>query len=295
LVKIGRAIGGPPAFLRPWLDVAQCNVANMLDVEFVHVSDDGKLRDHNEDFAGFVEPSTPEEAQSHGWLFALADGVGGHDHGEVASKTAIQQMEAGFRKAPASESLTAMLARLAKEANLRVYETGKQARPGGSNMATTIVACALRHDRLAVAHAGDSRCYLIRAGRSSLLTKDHTVANEQAKLGILSSKEASEVHTKHVLVRSLGTDPFTTAEVNDFQIEAGDVLLLCSDGLHNSVEGSEMAALAGRPGADLNAAARRLIDLANDRDGSDNISVLLIRIRDVERVGMYRGRPYKLR
>ena len=271
------------------------DVKNMLDVEFVHATDDGKQRDHNEDFAGFVEPATPEEAQSRGWLFALADGVGGHDHGEVASKTAIQQMQAGFRKAPTAEPLPAMLARLAKEANVRVYETGKQASPGGSNMATTLVACALRYDRMAVAHAGDSRCYLIRAGHAYLLTKDHTVANEQAKLGILSSKEAGESHAKHVLVRSLGLDPFTTADVSEHQIEAGDVLLLCSDGLHNSVEGSEMAAVAGQPGADLNAAARRLIAVANDRDGSDNISVLVIRIRDVERVGMYRGRPYKLR
>jgi protein phosphatase len=100
---------------------------------------------------------------------------------------------------------------------------------------------------------------------------------------------------KHMLVRSLGLDLFTTAEVTEHQIEPGDVLLLCSDGLHNSVEGSEMAALAGQPGANLNTAARILIALANDRDGSDNISVLLIRVRDVERVGMYRGRPYKLR
>jgi len=271
-------------------------VGNMLDVEFVHLSDDGKLRDHNEDFAGFVEPSTPDEARSHGWLFALADGVGGHDRGEIASQTAIQQLEAGFRKAPNGEPLTAMLARLVKEASVRVYETGKQTGPGGSNMATTLVACALRHDRLAVAHAGDSRCYLIRGGgHAALLTRDHTVANEHQKLGILTSKEAAEVHTRHVLVRSLGTDPFTTADVSEHQIEPGDVVLLCSDGLHNSVEGSEMAAVAGQPGADLNAAARRLIDVANHRDGSDNISVLLIRVRDVERVGMYRGRPYKLR
>lgn len=270
-------------------------VSNMLDVEFVHLSDDGKSRDHNEDCVGFVEPSTPEEARSRGWLFALADGVGGHDHGEIASQTAIQEIQAGYHKAPASEPLTAMLAKLVKEANLRVYETGKQASPGGSNMATTLVACALRYDRLAVAHAGDSRCYVIRGGHAALLTRDHTVANEHQKLGILTAKEAAEVHTKHVLVRSLGTDPFTTGDVSEHQIEPGDVVLLCSDGLHNSVEGSEMAAVAGQPGADLNAAARRLIDVANHRDGSDNISVLLIRIRDVERVGMYRGRPYKLR
>ncbi|HEV2199929.1 MAG TPA: protein phosphatase 2C domain-containing protein [Bryobacteraceae bacterium] len=267
----------------------------MLDVEFVQLSDDGKLRDHNEDFAGSVEPATPDEARSHGWLFALADGVGGHDHGEIASRTAIQQLQAGFRQAPASEPMSGMLARLVKEANVRVYETARQTSLGGSNMATTLVACVLRHDRLAVAHAGDSRCYLIRGGHAALLTRDHTVAAEQAKLGILSSSEAAESHTRHVLVRSLGADPFTAADVSEHQIEAGDVLLLCSDGLHNSVEGSEMAAVAGRPGADLNAAARRLIALANDRDGSDNISVLLIRVREVERVGMYRGRPYKLR
>jgi len=271
------------------------DVGNMLDVEFVHLTDDGKQRDHNEDFAGFVQPENPEEAQARGWLFALCDGVGGHDHGEVASRTAIEQMEASFRRAPASEPLSAMLARIAKEANLRVYETGKQASPGGSNMATTLVACALRYDRMAVAHAGDSRCYLIRGGRATLLTKDHTVANEQAKLGVLSSKEAEDSHMKHMLVRSLGLDPYATAEVNEHQIEPGDVLLLCSDGMHNSVEGSEMAALAGQPGANLHTAALRLIALANDRDGSDNISVLLIRVRDVERVGMYRGRPYKLR
>ena len=271
------------------------DVGTMLDVEFVHLTDDGKQRDHNEDYAGFVEPATAEEAQTRGWLFALADGVGGHDHGEVASRTAIEQMQAAYRKAPPSEPLSSMLGRLAKEANVRVYETGRQASPGGSNMATTLVACALRHDRMAVAHAGDSRLYQIRGTQAIQLTRDHTVANEQSKLGILSSKEARDSQHKHMLVRSLGMDPFTTADLSEHQVEPGDIVLLCSDGLHNSVERSEMGAVAGQRGADLNAAARRLIAIANDRDGSDNISVLLIRIRDIERVGMYRGRPYKLR
>ncbi len=266
----------------------------MLDVEFVQLSDDGRERDHNEDSLGHVAPASEEESRSHGWLFALCDGVGGHDHGEVASATAIRELENGFRASPSSEPLSNLIARLAKEANVRVYETAKQHSPGGSNMATTMVACILRYDRVAVAHAGDSRCYLIRAGHAVLLTRDHTYANEQAKLGILSSKEASEARTKHLLVRTLGTDPFTTADVNEYQLLAGDVLVLCSDGLHNTVEGSEMAALAGH-GGDLEAAARRLIALANDRDGSDNISIQLVRVRDVERVGMYRGRPYKLR
>lgn len=266
----------------------------MLDVEFVALSDDGKSRDHNEDFLGYVVPASPQEARSHGWFFALADGVGGHAHGEIASQTAVTKLQDGFRKAPVSEPLSTLVARLAREANLKVYETAKNTGPGGSNMATTVVACALRYDRVAVAHAGDSRCYLIRDHQSTLLTRDHTVANEQARLGILSAREAAASESKHVLVRSLGHDLFTTAEVNEHQLLPADVLLLCSDGMHNSVEGSEMAAVAGH-GGDLDHAARRLIELANDRDGSDNISVLIIRVREVERVGMYRGRPYKLR
>jgi protein phosphatase len=187
-----------------------------------------------------------------------------------------------------------MLTRLVNSANLHVYEAGSSAGPGGARMATTMVACVLRYDRLAVAHVGDSRCYLIRNGHASLLTRDHTVANEHVKLGILSAKDAAGSPHRHVLVRSLGSDLFVNVDLAEHQVVPGDVLLLCCDGLHNSVEGSEMAAVAGN-GAELNAAARRLIDLANDRDGSDNISVSIMRIRDVERVGMYRGRPYKLR
>ena len=266
----------------------------MLDVEFVQLSDFGKSRDHNEDYLGYSAPEGPERARTHGWLFALADGVGGHDDGEVASRAAVEHLVNGFQDAPKNEALGALLTRLVQAANLCVYEKGKRASAGGTNMATTMVACALRYDRAAVAHAGDSRCYLIREGCATLLTRDHTVANEQLKLGILSAKEFANSPNRHVLVRSLGNDLFVNVDLTEPQVLPGDVLVMCSDGLHNSVEGSEMAALTSR-GADLDSAARRLIELANDRDGNDNISVSLIRIRDVERVGMYRGRPYKLR
>ncbi len=266
----------------------------MLEIEFAQLSDFGKSRDHNEDYLGHFAPATDEVARTHGWLFALADGVGGHDDGEVASRAAVEHLTNGFREAPKNEALGALLTRLVQASNLCVYEKGKQARVGGSNMATTMVACALRYDRAAVAHAGDSRCYLVREGCATLVTRDHTVANEQLKLGILSAKEFAHSPNRHVLVRSLGNDLFLNVDLAELQILPGDVLALCSDGLHNSVEGSEIAALTSR-GASLENAARRLIELANDRDGNDNISVSLIRIRDVERVGMYRGRPYKLR
>src|ERR1019366_5269525 len=187
--------------------------------------------------------------------------------GEVASRAAVEHLTSGFRGAPKNEALGALLTRLVQAANLCVYEKGKRASVGGTNMATTLVACALRYDRAAVAHAGDSRCYLIRDGCATLVTRDHTVANEQLKLGILSAKEFASSPNRHVLVRSLGNDLFVNVDLAELQVLPGDALVMCSDGLHNSVDGSEMAAVTGR-GADLNAAARRLIELANDRDGN---------------------------
>jgi serine/threonine protein phosphatase PrpC len=268
--------------------------SSMLDVEFAQLSDRGRTREQNEDYLGYVLPATPEQARTHGWLFALADGVGGHERGEVASHTAVESLLAGFRGATGREPPTTLLPRLVQTANARVLDVGHAAGASGPAMATTLVACALRFDRAAVVHAGDSRCYLIRRGHATLLTRDHTIANEHVRLGLLSAQEAAEAPTRHVLSRSLGSDLFVGVETSEHQVHAGDVLLLCSDGLHGSVTASEMAGVTGH-GGDLATAAQRLVDIANQRDGSDNITMQLIRVRGVERVGMYRGRPYRLR
>ena len=265
-----------------------------LDLEFAEISDTGRVRDHNEDFLGHVLPRTPAQAHTHGWLFAVADGVGGHDQGEVASRLAIETVLGGFKDAVAAEPHSALLQRLVQNANHQVYETGRSASPGGTAMATTIVACALRYDRAAIAHVGDSRCYLVRRGVASLLTRDHTVVNDQVRLGILSAKEAATSDRRHLLSRSLGGDLFVGVETSEHQIFAGDLLVLCSDGLHGSLESADLTRLASSDGP-LEETAARLVALANARDGNDNISVQLIRVRAVERVGMYRGRPYRLR
>ncbi len=268
--------------------------SSMLDVEFTQLSDCGRAREQNEDYLGYVLPATPEQARTQGWLFALADGVGGQQRGEVAARAAVESLLAGFRAAAAGEWHTALLPRLVQTANAQVHEDGLAAGPSGAAMATTLVTCALRFDRAVVAHVGDSRCYLIRRGQATLLTRDHTVVNEQARLGLISSREAAEATTRHVLSRSLGSELFVGVETSDHQILPGDVLVLCSDGLHGALPASEMAHVVSH-GADLNATAQKLVAIANERDGSDNISVQLIRVRSVERVGMYRGRPYRLR
>jgi protein phosphatase len=265
----------------------------MLDVEFAQITDAGRVREHNEDYVGYSVPDNPARARSHGWLFALADGVGGQDLGEVASRTAIEAVVEGFRQAPGGESLSALVPKLIQGANTKVYENGMSAGPGGVSMATTLVACALRFDRAVVSHVGDSRCYLIRHGHVSALTRDHTVANEQARLGIISSSEAARAEHRNVLSRSLGSKLFVNVETDAHQMHAGDILLLCSDGLHGAVSPEDISQVAASE-RDLEQCARRLVDIANQRDGGDNISVQLIHIRNVERIGMYRGRPYKL-
>lgn len=261
---------------------------SLLDIEYAQLSDPGRVRENNEDYLGYASPANAEEARARGWLFALADGVGGQDRGEVASRTAVAKLIDGFREAAAHEPHVGLLNRLVQAANSQVYETGRNASPAGMPMATTIVACALRFDRTVVAHVGDSRCYLIRRGHARPLTRDHTIAAEQQRIGLGSGGN------RHLLSRSLGNDLFVAVDTGEHLLVAGDVLLLCSDGLHASVTASDMARVTQNH-RDLQAAARELVTMANQRDGSDNISVQLIRVRGVERVGLYRGRPYKLR
>jgi protein phosphatase len=273
--------------------VRRSTSGHMLDLEFVSRTDVGRVRDHNEDHLGHASPATPAQVRTHGWLFVLADGVGGQEKGEVASRIAVESMVSGFHGSKDGESHSAVLQRLIQQANTSIFEAAVTGGRTSAGMATTVVACALRYDRVSVAHVGDSRCYLIRNGKAAQVTRDHTFASEQVRMGLVTAQEAADGETSHILSRSLGTELVANIDINDHQIFAGDVLLLCSDGLHGLVEASEMAAICSH-GQELPHVAEKLVALANDRGGGDNISVQLIRIRGVERMGMYRGRPYKL-
>jgi protein phosphatase len=279
----------------------------MLDLEFAELSDPGLTRDHNEDFIGHVLPSSPAQVQSQGWLFALADGVGGQERGEVASRTAVETMMAGFRKIPKGVMHVSLLPRLVQEANQAVYDKGSSSSgtldkvkdpggavvPRGTRMATTIVACALRFDSAVVSNAGDSRCYLFRGKTINQLTRDHTMVDEQVRLGILTKAQAETGANRHLLTRSLGNEMFVAADTITVNVMPEDILLLCSDGLHGYVSDAVIQRVVNANTA-LNQAAAALVKAANAAGGHDNISVQLIRIRSVERMGLYRGRPYRL-
>ena len=275
----------------------------MLDLEYAERTDPGHIRDRNEDAIGHVLPASATMVQSQGWFFALADGMGAHAQGEVASRLAVETALDGFRKMPRGIMHVSLLPRLVQQANAAVYDAGQDAGQGAGRtgdpsapslrMGCTFVGCALRFDSAVVSHVGDSRCYLLREGRLTQLTHDHTMANEQIRLGILSTAQAQDGDTRHMLTRSLGQEMFVAADTLTVNVIPGDLLMLSSDGLHGAVsEDTLRYLLTARP--DLNAAADALISAANDAGGEDNASVQLIRVRSVERMGLYRGRPYRL-
>ena len=237
----------------------------------------------------------PAQVQSQGWFFAIADGMGGHEYGEVASRLAVQTALEGFRKMPRGVMHVSLLPRLVQEANAAVYDAGRAAGQDGAGkaMGTTFVACALRFDSAVVSHVGDSRCYLFRNGNGTQLTRDHTMAEEQVRLGILSKEEAASNDGRHLLTRSLGSELFVAADTMTVNVLPGDILLLCTDGLHGSVPDKVILQTILQHSR-LEATAQALIQAANDAGGPDNISVQLIRVKSVERMGLYRGRPYRL-
>jgi serine/threonine protein phosphatase PrpC len=265
----------------------------MLDVQFGQASDFGKVRTNNEDAMGSFIPASRHQARSHGFLFAVADGVGGMDLGEVASATAISVITEEFPKAQADTMLISLLPRLIQHANAAVHDRTLDSQYRGKRMATTLVACALRYDQAIVSHVGDSRCYLVRNGRARQVTQDHTLVNEQRKMGLISTEDIADSDARHVLIRSLGPEMFVSPDTTALTLQPGDVLVLCTDGLHDEMKEATIAEIVSQKKS-INEIARDLVSRAVEIDGGDNTTAQVIRVRSVEQVGMYRGRPYRL-
>ena len=265
----------------------------MLEVQFGQASDFGKVRKNNEDATGAFIPSSRQQARSHGYLFAVADGVGGMDLGEVASATAISSIIDEFGKAQAGTLLPGLLPRLIQFANAAVHDCTLAPEYRGKRMATTLVACAMRHDQAIVSHVGDSRCYLIRHGQAKQITQDHTLVNEQRKMGLLTASEIAESESRHVLIKSLGPEMFVSPDTSTVTLQVGDVLVLCTDGVHDEMNDRTIASIVSQD-KDIEEVARELVARAVEIDGGDNTTAQVIRVRSVEQVAMYRGRPYRL-
>ncbi len=279
-----------PRRLREMLHAA----AHMLDVQFGQASDFGKVRTNNEDAMGSFIPASRQQARSHGFLFVVADGVGGLDLGEVASSTAVSVLTEQFARAQSGAMLISLLPRLIQQRQLPPCTIAAlEPEYRGKKMATTLVACALRYDQAVVSHVGDSRCYLVRNGQARQVTQDHTLVNEQRKMGLISAGDIPSSDSRHVLIRSIGPEMFVSPDTTALSLQPSDVLVLCTDGLHDEMSEEEIAAIASQK-KDPPQIARELVARAVEIDGGDNTTAQVIRVRSVEQVGMYRGRPYRL-
>jgi protein phosphatase len=226
------------------------------------VSDTGRKRRHNED-SYVVRPP----------LFAVADGMGGAQAGEVASRLAVEAV----RDDEGAGDGEGRVAALVREANRRVYErAGTDSATSG--MGTTMTLALVENGTVAIGHVGDSRAYLVRDGMLEQLTQDHSLVAELIRSGKLSPEEADSHPQRSVITRALGTDP--DVDVDTFTIESrpGDVFLLCSDGLTSMVGDAAILEAIEKHGHDLDAAARELIGRANRGGGEDNITVVFFEI-----------------
>jgi protein phosphatase len=249
-----------------------------MDLKAVGLSHVGRQRQHNED--SFLVAD-----QAH--LYLVADGMGGHAAGEIASRIAVDSIsefifhskeddgtwphayDENYRKT------TNRLMAAVRIANTRVLEAmRKDARLRG--MGTTVVACLADEDFLAVAHVGDSRAYLIRDGQLSRLTNDHSWVFEQVQAGMLTEAEAEKHPLRNVITRALGGALSVNPDAAEVETKSGDIVLLCSDGLTGMVPEEEILRLVTE-NQDLDQACQQLIDKANERGGLDNVTAILVK------------------
>ncbi|MBP9823362.1 MAG: Stp1/IreP family PP2C-type Ser/Thr phosphatase [Thermoanaerobaculia bacterium] len=239
----------------------------------------GVLRSHNEDCFE-IDPVHQ--------LFVVADGMGGHSHGEIASRIAVQAIREciatdgdGSEEAPGAgpEGVGRQGDRIRKAIRVAHDRVLKAIRQDGSlhGMGTTVVGMVLESDTMAVAHVGDSRAYRLRNGKFELLTQDHTWVNEQVVAGFLTEEQARVHPLKNVVTRALGGDSEVEVDVREWPVQVGDLFLLCSDGLTTMLSDPEILERL-RPGARMEEICSRLVRDANARGGFDNISVVLLRI-----------------
>src|SRR5512142_2423288 len=246
-----------------------------MELIYAELSSPGPARENNEDFVGSWQPQTLEEKRNRGAAAVLADGVGGMERGEVASRLAVETALKTFREARGEQSPQQLITQMFNAANLAVYDKGMEDH-GKARMATTLAVVVLRNNEITVGNVGDSRVYLVRKATS-----------KQQKFGLISEQEAKTSDKRSVLTRSVGQEPMIRVDVESATVFKGDTVVLCSDGLYAHVGDSEIAEIVTRLSPAQ--ACRQLVALAEQRGTDDNLSVQVIQINEVEKVALYRG------
>ncbi|MEI8155499.1 MAG: Stp1/IreP family PP2C-type Ser/Thr phosphatase [Burkholderiales bacterium] len=244
--------------------------------QFCSLTDPGRARDNNEDSVAFDEPTLTA---------VLADGMGGYNAGEIASgmATAFIKSELSRWLTEAGDGAKAREVRRAMEicvdnANRSIFNSANS-NAHYAGMGTTLVVGVFRDDKLVLGHIGDSRCYRLRGGVMDQITKDHSLLQEQMDAGLITAEQAATSSIKNLVTRALGVDELVQLEVNEYSVQAGDIYLMCSDGLSDMVDANAIGQIVATEEG-LEQKAKQLIDLANGNGGRDNISVLMIELHD---------------
>lgn len=241
------------------------------------ISDIGKRRERNEDSLVLGGPRDIELLDGCGYLFAVADGMGGASAGEHASQLALKSFSESFYRNPA-ENLPARMRESIENANRRVFEEA-EANAEYHGMGTTLSALSIVGDCAYVGQVGDSRVYLLRSDNQlTQITEDHSLVAEQVRDGLLSEEEARNHAMKNLITRAVGIRTEVEVDLFGLRLEKNDTLMLCSDGLCNFVSDNEIADCLQIKS--LRSAARVLVGKALEAGGNDNISVLVIRLQD---------------
>lgn len=255
-----------------------------MQIKVAGKTDVGMKRNHNEDNFYLVE-------NQH--LYLVADGMGGHASGEVASEMAVKTIAEFFERTKDDDDVTwpfkmdkarhyeeNRLATGVKLANLRIYETS-QKDPSKKGMGTTVVSLFFTNDKAYVAHVGDSRVYRIRNGEIEQLTEDHSLLNDYIKMKKLTPEEIENFPHKNVIVRALGMKETVQVDIRTEQPRVGDIFLLCSDGLSGMITDDDMLRIVMEEQDDLEMACEKMIALANKNGGTDNITVVLGKVLEL--------------
>lgn len=247
-----------------------------MKYQFFSLTDPGRVRSNNEDAVTFDENHC---------VAVLADGMGGYNAGEVASGMAttfikselVRWLSSGAQNASADQVARA-LDICVQKANTSILSAAVS-NPQYGGMGTTLVAGIFQGDSLVLGHVGDSRCYRLRSGILSQLTKDHSVLQEQVDAGLMTIEQAAVAPGKNLLTRALGVEEVVQMDVGIFEVAHGDVYLMCSDGLTDMIDTQGIATVL-RSGATLTLMAQEMVSLANANGGRDNIAVLLVKALD---------------
>ena len=250
----------------------------MLVLDHASLSDRGRVRQNNEDACGVFVPEGAGELADRGAVFVVADGMGGHRGGEIASRIAVRTVVA-FYTANSDENRSDALARAFREANKTIIEESV-ADSTLFGMGTTCTALAIHRGLAYVAHVGDSRAYQVRDGNIVQVTHDHSIVGEMVRSGILTDEDARNHPKRNVITKSLGAqDEIATDLPEALPLVPGDSFVLCSDGLTAYATDADIAAAvtSGSPAE----ACKKLVKLANDSGGRDNVTVLIVTVKSV--------------